>query len=96
MTAGHVYFIYEKILTRPIDGAELDYTIIHKVFVFKTYIIPFADARVRGSIVNQFNMDEYSGFILRIATTNEKSTLPYSSINVFTLNYHLNIIGRLS
>lgn len=87
MTASHVYFAYEQELN------DLDYTIIHKVFVWRTYIVPFADARLRGSINNQFNFDEYAGFILRATTTNKSG--PFPSINIYCLDYFLRRMSNI-
>ena len=36
-----------------------DFTVIHKVFVWKREIIPFADNSVRGRVNNQFSLDEH-------------------------------------
>lgn len=43
-------------------------SIIHKIFVKRTRIVPFATARVDGTINNQFSMDQYYS-IFRVATT---------------------------
>ena len=52
MSFSHIYFTYTDIGT-----GNLDYTVIHKVFVWRNFIIPFADAYIRGSIRNQFSLD---------------------------------------
>lgn len=44
------------------------HTILHKIFYWKTNIIPFADGVVQGSVANSFQLDEHLD-ILRIATT---------------------------
>ena len=54
---------------------------LHKVFVFEEFIIPFADGSVSGYINNQFSMDEHEG-ILRVTTTENQ---PLSS-SVFCLD----------
>jgi hypothetical protein len=41
---------------------------VHKVYVYKSRLIPMADGSVPGSIQSQFNLDEYN-YDLRIATT---------------------------
>ena len=64
------------------------HTIIHKIFVWRRWLIPYADAVVSGYVRNQFSLDEYQG-ILRIATT---ETNPNSN-NVFTLGHFLQPIG---
>ena len=38
------------------DWTSLE-TYIHKIFVKRTNIIPFADGKVKGTILNQFSMD---------------------------------------
>lgn len=43
-------------------------TNIRKIFIWRKYIIPFADGIVKGSVNNQFSLDEYGPF-LRVATT---------------------------
>lgn len=45
-----------------------EWTKIKKIFVNRRHIIPFADGQVRGTINNQFSLDEYGPYF-RIATT---------------------------
>ena len=87
MTSNHIYFTYPKKIN------SLSYTVIHKIFVWKTYIIPFADATVLGSINNQFDLDEFGGFILRVAVTSQYPGL--TTISVYAMNYFLKGIGTL-
>lgn len=70
-----------------------DTSVIHKVYVRRTRIIPFADGRVNGRIHNQFSMDEYYQ-VLRVATTS--NSFRTSSNNVYALDYFMNEIGSLS
>ncbi len=79
MSENHIYLTYQDY-----RGGYKDYTVIHKVFVWKKFIVPFADGLVRGRVHNQFSLDEYKN-VLRIATT---SNNPRSS-NVFCLDYYL-------
>lgn len=87
MSDRHIY------LTNSVWENGKDYTSIRKIFVYGTYIRPCADGKVRGSVNNQFSLDEY-GNILRIATTNNADS-PTTN-NVFCLDYWLNIYGSLT
>ena len=51
MSDKHIY------LTFPDYFGRQDFTVIHKVFVWRSQIIPFADGSVRGTINNQFSLD---------------------------------------
>jgi len=73
--------------------ADAQSTIIHKIYVSKSKIIPMADGSVSGYINNQFSLDEYNG-TLRIATT-ETGITGIPSNSVFCLDTYLNIIGTL-
>lgn len=84
MSERNMYITFTKYL------AGKAHTIIHKVFVWKLFLIPFADAIVPGYVNNQFSLDEYKGY-LRIATTD---TNPNSN-NVFSLDFFLNVKGEL-
>ena len=78
MSEKHIYLTF-------IDYKKgQDFTVIHKVFVWRSQIIPFADGSVRGRVNNQFSLDEYDE-VLRIATT---TNFPRAS-NVFCLDYFL-------
>ena len=87
MTTNHIYFTYPKNINL------LPYTVIHKIFVWKTNIIPFADTTILGTINNQFDLDEFGGFILRVTTTSQFPGL--TTISVYSLNYFLRRIGTL-
>lgn len=88
MSTNHIYFSYNQ----EINGE--DYTVIHKVFVWRTYIIPFADAKIKGTINDQFSLDEFAGFVLRVALTNEND--PLNGINVYAMDYFLRPMGQLN
>lgn len=79
MSENYIYLTYQDY-----RNGYKDYTVIHKVFVWKKFIIPFADGLVRGRVNNQFSLDEHND-VLRIATT---SNNPRAS-NVFCLDYYL-------
>ena len=64
-----------------------DTSVIHKIYIRRTRIIPFADARIQGRINNQFSMDEYYQ-VLRVATTS--NDFRTSSNNVYCLDYFMN------
>ena len=75
-----------------------DSSVIHKIYVRRNRIIPFANGRVRGSILNQFSMDEFGRKqILRVATTSTDvhGRTRITSSNVYCLDYYLNRIGHL-
>lgn len=70
------------------------WTRIRKIFVNRRHIIPFADGQVRGSVNNQFSLDEYGPYF-RVATTSNNN-LGQTSNNVFTLGYALQNCGALT
>ena len=63
-------------------------TVIHKIFVYGTWIVPFADGLIEGRVNNQFWMDEFGPF-LRISSTDR------SQNRVYCLNYFLRVYGYL-
>lgn len=69
-----------------------DYTNIRKIFVWRKYIVPFADGKVEGTINNQFSMDEYGPY-LRVATTSNNGGKTQN--NLFALGYYLKRSGEL-
>lgn len=70
-----------------------DWTRIRKIFVNRRHIIPFADGQVRGTLNNQFSMDEYGPY-LRIATTSNNRG--QTENNVYTLGFALQRHGSLT
>ncbi len=66
------------------------YTTIRKIFVRKNRIIPFADGKIRGTLNNQFSLDEYGPY-LRVAATLNKSG--QNSNSVYTLGYYMRPYG---
>lgn len=87
MSEQHIY------LTHSVWENGQDYTKIHKIFVHGNYIKPFADGKVRGSVNNQFSLDEYSQYFRVATTSNDNGS---TSNNVFVLNYYLNAYGSLT
>lgn len=51
MSESNIYFSFNS------NQANTDVTILHKIFVWGTYIVPFADKTLPGTIRNQFYMD---------------------------------------
>lgn len=70
-----------------------DHTVIRKIFVRNLKIVPFGDAKVWGTIDDQFSLDEYGQF-LRVATTNNQGGDQWS--NVYTLDYYCKSYGVLT
>lgn len=85
MTYAHIYLMVEKD-----QGGQL-VTIVHKVFVWRWFIVPFADITLPGVVNNQFNLDEFNGYILRVVTTSFSGG--QSVINVYTMGYWLQALG---
>ena len=71
-------------------------SVIHKIFVKRTRIVPFASARVDGTINNQFSMDQYYS-IFRVATTSSTriGRTTTTSNNVYCFNFYMKQIGHL-
>ena len=90
MTKGtrNIYMSEEAIyVSYPVKfGQE---TVIHKIFIQRSKIIPLADAKIEGNINNQFSFDEYSN-VLRVATSN---TL-FGRNMLYTLDYNLKELDK--
>lgn len=65
-------------------------TIIYKFEINRTKIKYIAEAKVPGSIINQYSMDEYNGNF-RIATTKSSKIIN----NLYILNSNLEQIGKI-
>ncbi|MFT4302965.1 MAG: beta-propeller domain-containing protein [Candidatus Woesearchaeota archaeon] len=81
---------------------HFEYTVINKLSIEDGKIIPTANGRVPGNIINQFSMDEdISDEVFRIATTINRrwsrfnTGMSESLNNVYALDKNLNIIGQL-
>lgn len=85
MSEKHIY------ITFPNKQFGQQYTKIHKVFVWRTIIVPFADGNILGSVDSQFWMDEFGPFLRVAAIVNNGA---YN--RVYCLNYHLNPYGLLN
>ena len=83
---------YVYVSTNKIEGGQ-DVTRIHKIFIWGNYIRPFASAKIRGYINNQFLLNEDT-YTLRIVTVSKKNGL--ITANVYILNYYLSITGNLN
>ena len=91
------YTKWQEVAMRLSEPGEVDtWTTIHKVRVEGLEIEPIADADVPGSLLNQFSMDEFQGY-LRVATTTGFvwSAESPSRNNVYVLDASLDIVGRL-
>jgi uncharacterized secreted protein with C-terminal beta-propeller domain len=77
-----------------------EFTVINKISVDKTKIIPVANNKVPGSVVNQFSMDEHNE-TFRIATTLNPRWSRYdksrkiSTNQIYTLDKNLKVLDRL-
>lgn len=69
-------------------------TVVYKFKLYDGDIDVEAQGRVPGNIINQFSMDEYEGYF-RIATTTGEMWQNTSENNVYVLNSHMQIAGRL-
>jgi inhibitor of cysteine peptidase len=81
-------------LTFPVWGADMwdsQKTSIHRIHIQGSEIEPVASGEVRGTVLNQFSMDEYDGYF-RVATTTWDET---TQNNVYILNMALNTTGSL-
>lgn len=88
MTYAHIYLIVEK------QFLGQTVTIIHKVFVWRQNIFPFADITLPGVVYNQFSLDEFNGYILRVVTTSFNGVT--NVLNVYTTGYFLQPFGALT
>jgi len=86
MTETNIY------LTYTVTEKEQDHTVIKKIFVRGLNIVPFGDAKIRGTVINQFSLNEYGPY-LRVASTNMKGD---RFSNVFVLNYYCQSYGVLT
>ena len=85
-----VYMSEEAIyVSYPVNFGEE--TVIHKVFVQRSKIVPLADTKIEGNVNNQFSMDEY-GNVLRVATSN----VLFGTNYVYTLDYNLKELDKSS
>lgn len=69
-------------------------TIVHKIGVDEEKIEYKNEGEVRGSILNQFSMDEFDGNF-RIATTSGEIWDGSSENNLYVLDEDLNIVGKI-
>lgn len=84
LTTRSLYFTVGRI-----DSAtSLDFTFIHKIFLQDQFIVPFTDARVRGSVKNEFSLDEVKDFF-RVITTTFKPAPSDRGIYITTYDFNL-------
>ena len=67
-------------------------TAIYRIHINETAIIPEAQGKVLGSVLNQYSMDEYNGHF-RLATNSWTNGVQQN--NVYVLNMSLAVVGRL-
>ena len=91
----------EELLKEKLEEYKyFEFTVINRISIDKDQIIPEANGKVPGHILNQFSMDE-SKRIFRIATTvsprwsSIDSQRTGSSNNIYTLNQDLVILDEL-
>ena len=77
-------------------------TAIQRITIDKQAITPAASGEVPGYILNQFSMDEYSGYFRIATTTNNfgwrtfaEEEQQLSKNNVYVLDMNLNVVGKL-
>ncbi len=73
---------------------EREKTVIHKIGVDEEEIEYITEGEVKGSVLNQFSMDENEGYF-RIATTSGESWNGNSKNNIYVLNENLNLVGEI-
>ena len=97
-----VHYPYYPVLYMTRDGtsssstSEQETTILHKVSINTGDVTYIAQGEVPGTILNQFSMDEYNGY-LRIATTSGNNWMEGSQTtnNVYVLNENLEQVGKI-
>jgi uncharacterized secreted protein with C-terminal beta-propeller domain len=70
-------------------------TVIHKLAINKGSIDYRSKGEVRGTLLNQFSMDEYDGNLRVATTTNAYDVTSYMSNNVYVLDKYMKEIGVL-
>jgi inhibitor of cysteine peptidase len=70
-------------------------TVIHKLAINKGSVDYRARGQVRGTLLNQFSMDEYGGNLRVATTTNTYDGSSYMSNNVYVLDRDMKEIGAL-
>ncbi|MDO8508848.1 MAG: beta-propeller domain-containing protein [Nanoarchaeota archaeon] len=69
-------------------------TVVHKINIDEEEINYQGEGEVRGTVLNQFSMDEFNGNF-RIATTSGQSWEGNSENNLYVLDGDLKLIGKL-
>src|SRR5216683_850082 len=91
-TTSTIYVsLHDIYLTQPVWSQSQE-TIVHRISIDGLAITYMATSAVPGHVLNQFSMDEYSGY-LRIATTNCCSES--GGTNVYVLDKSLHAAGKL-
>ncbi len=99
--SGYSTSIYVSMENIYLAMCSADKTVLHRIHIENGEISYASDGEVRGTVLNQFSMDEYEGFF-RIATTSqvESSALNWFALlntqnNIYTLNMDLEIVGKI-
>jgi len=92
--------IYLTFPDYPMQENETMTTSIQRIKIDKQAITFAASGEVPGYILNQFSMDEYSGYFRIATTTNNFNWRTFaeeatSKNNVYVLNMNLNVVGKL-
>ena len=92
MTTSSLYLT----VTRSDSQTYEDFTIIHKVYLEDFYLIPFTDSTARGSVENQFSMDEETNSqSFRIITSTFRARTASNGVYVNTFSFDLTRISEL-
>ena len=96
VSAGNVYIAGSEYIGGDFWTASSEKSTIHKVSIDAGQVRYECSIRVPGTILNQFSMDEYNGY-LRVATTTGFVSAGggTSSNNVYVADAKLNPVGRL-
>ncbi|MBC8569422.1 beta-propeller domain-containing protein [Zongyangia hominis] len=76
------------------DAAQISYSNVYKLELSGLNIVMTASGRVKGSILNQFSMDEYDGYF-RIATNLFDGRKDRRSNNLYVLDENLELVSYL-
>jgi inhibitor of cysteine peptidase len=93
VSTNNFYITYPGATTYSVwSGQSEPYTEIHRISVAENTLAFDAKEKVPGSILNQYSMDEYSGYF-RIATTSWRNKMLQN--NVYVLDMKLTTVGKL-
>ncbi|MBQ5990446.1 MAG: beta-propeller domain-containing protein [Oscillospiraceae bacterium] len=102
--SGEIYCTADSLYIQQISyDSDTDWygskTTFSKFALADGVISPVASGKVKGTVLNQFSMSEYSGYF-RVATTlyewNEKKGTTNTSNSLFVLDENLNVVGSVT